>query len=99
MFQKPNPHRDKTSDVFTNSLDGFATTLAVMLAILGGPYLNAMTAPYVIDLARRSYGPDIVHLVELAWMVACFPFVFFAARASIGVALMMAGSFVAYRFL
>ncbi|MDO5632965.1 MAG: hypothetical protein Q4G22_14180 [Paracoccus sp. (in: a-proteobacteria)] len=83
MLENRNSHKDRTQGVFLDSLQGFATVVAVMLAIL----------------ARRSYSPDLVQLVEVGWMIACYPFVFFAARASVSVALMTAGSFVAYRFL
>lgn len=99
MIGHSSPQRDQQRQVFSSSLNGFSTTLAAMLALLGAPYLNELTAPYVVALARRSYGPELVDLVEIAWMIACFPFVFFAARASVGVALMMAGSALAYRLL
>lgn len=99
MFGHDNRDRDRQLQVFSGSLNGFATTLAAMLALLGAPYLNTLTAPYVLALARQSYGPDLVQAVALAWMLACYPFVFFAARASVGVALMVAGSAVAYRLL
>lgn len=96
MFENRNPHRERQQAVFQDSLQGFATVVAVMLA---APYLHALSIPYVTAMARRSYGPDVVQLVEMGWLIACYPFVFFAARASVGVALMMAGSAVAYRFL
>lgn len=99
MFENRNPHRERQQTVFMDSLQGFATVLAAMLAMLAAPVLNQWTAPTVLALARQNYSPDLVQLVEVAWMLACFPFVFFAARASVGVALMMAGSALAYRFL
>lgn len=99
MLENRNTHKDRTQGVFLDSLQGFATVVAVMLAMLAAPPLHQWTAPYVLALARRSYSPDLVQLFELAWMIACYPFVFFAARASVSVALMMAGSAAAYRFL
>lgn len=78
---------------------GFATTAAAMIAMLASPALNEVTAPYVIWLAQRSYPRDVVELITIAWMVACFPFVFFAARAGIGAALTVAGVYLAYRFI
>lgn len=79
--------------------NGFATVAAAMLAMIFAPTLNEMTLPYVIGIARRSYGPDIVSLFEVAWMLLCFPFVFFAARAGIAYALTAAGVYLAYRFV
>lgn len=99
MLENRNSHKDRTQGVFLDSLQGFATVVAVMLAMLAAPYLHAVSIPYVTALARRSYSPDLVQLVEVGWMIACYPFVFFASRASVSVALMTAGSFVAYRFL
>lgn len=78
---------------------GFATTAAAMIAILASPALNEVTAPYVIWLAERSYPRDVVEIMRIAWMIACFPFVFFAARAGIGAALTVAGVYLAYRFI
>jgi len=78
---------------------GFATTAAVMISMLTSPSLNEFTSPYVIWLAQRSYSPDFVEWFRLAWMIACFPFVFFAARAAIGAALTVAGVYLAYRFI
>lgn len=94
-----NPHQEKNRQVFTSAVDGFSVTLAAMLAVFVAPYLNNITAPYVVDIARQTYPPEVVDLIRFAWMVACFPFVFFAARASVGVSLMIAASYVAYRFL
>lgn len=94
-----NPQQDQNRGVFLSSVNGFATTLAVMISVFVAPLLNQYTAPFVVDIAKQTYGPQIVQLIDFGWMVACFPFVFFAARASVGVALMMAGSYVAYRFI
>ncbi len=99
MFGQNNPDREHQQQVAVSSIGGFASVTAAMLAMLGAPYLNELTAEYVVALARRTYPPEIVQLVEFAWLVACFPFVFFAARASIGVALMVGGSALAYRLL
>ncbi len=99
MFDNRNINKERERTVFQDSLQGFATVVAVMLALLAAPVLNQFSAPYVLALARRSYGPDMIALVEMAWLVACYPFCFYAARASVSVALMVAGSAVAYRFL
>ncbi len=78
---------------------GFATTAAAMLAILLGSPFNAITAPYVIALAERSYSYEVVDLIGVAWMILAYPFVFFAARASIIAGLSAAGVYLAYRFI
>ncbi|TYB83479.1 hypothetical protein [Maritimibacter fusiformis] len=78
---------------------GFATTAAAMVAILLGSPFNAVTAPYVIAMAERSYSPEVVDLIGIAWMILAYPFVFFAARASILAALTAAGVYIAYRFI
>ncbi|MGF0538890.1 hypothetical protein ACQQ2Q_12915 [Agrobacterium sp. ES01] len=78
---------------------GFATIAAAMVSIVVSPTLSSATLPYVIGIARQSYPPEIVELFKVAWMLLCFPFVFFAARASIAFALTAAGVYVAYRFI
>jgi hypothetical protein len=78
---------------------GFATTAAAMIAMLASPALNEVTVPYVIWLAERSYPRDVVELIRIAWMIACFPFVYYAAKAGIGAALTVAGVYLAYRFI
>lgn len=98
MFNK-NPQQDANRAVLTSSLNGFATTVAVMAAVIGAPFMYQVTGPYVIALAQRSYPQEFVDMTAIAFQLACYPFVFFAARASLGVALMVAGSWVAYRLL
>lgn len=78
---------------------GFATTAAAMVAILLGSPFNALTAPYVTAMAERSYSYEVVNLIGIAWMILAYPFVFFAARASILAALTAAGVYIAYRFI
>lgn len=78
---------------------GFASVAALMLAMIFAPTISEATLPYVIGIAERSYPPDIVSLFEIAWMLLCFPFVFFAARAGIAYALTAAGVYLAYRFI
>ena len=78
---------------------GFATTAAAMVALLLGAPFNAMSAPYVIALAQQSYSPEIVDVIGVAWMILTYPFVFFAARASIIAGLTTAGVYLAYRFI
>ncbi|MBK0327745.1 hypothetical protein I5535_10620 [Rhodobacteraceae bacterium F11138] len=78
---------------------GFATTVAAMCAILLATPFNTMTAPYVIALAEKSYSYEVADLIGIAWMLMSYPFVFFAARASIIAALTTAGVYLAYRFI
>jgi hypothetical protein len=78
---------------------GFATTAAGMLAMIAAPAMYEMTAKHVVWLAQKSYSQEFVHIIEFAWMIACFPFVFFAARAGIAAALTVAGVYLAYRFI
>lgn len=78
---------------------GFATVAAAMVAILLGAPFNALTAPYVIAMAERSYSYEVVNLIGIAWQCLAYPFVFFAARASILAALTAAGVYLAYRFI
>lgn len=77
--------------------DGFATTLAAMVALILSAPLNEYTNPYVVYFAQRTYAPDLVNLISIAWMFLCWPLVFFAARASIIAGLTAAGVFIAYR--
>ncbi len=100
MYGNNNGHRDPGNRGPGDDLKGgFATTAAAMIAMLASPALNEVTAPYVVWLAERSYPRDVVEIIGIAWMIACFPFVFFAARAAIGAALTVAGVYLAYRFI
>lgn len=95
----PDPRGGGKNSPGDDMKGGFATTAAAMIAMLASPALNEVTTPYVIWLAERNYPTDIVELIRVAWMVACFPFVFFAARAGISAALTVAGVYLAYRFI
>lgn len=92
---RENPRNGPSGDL----QGGFATTAAAMIAMIAAPALNEMTATHVIWIAQKNYPPNIVYIIELAWMIACFPFVFFAARAGIAAALTVAGVYLAYRFI
>ncbi len=93
-FGSPGP-RSPMDDI----KGGFATTAAAMIAVLLATPFNALTAPYVISLAQKSYSQDVVHLIGIAWMLMSYPFVFFAARASIIAALTTAAVYLIYRFI
>lgn len=91
----PNGPRGPMDDI----KGGFATTAAAMVAILLGSPFNAVTAPYVIAMAERSYSYEVVDFIGICWMILAYPFVFFAARAAIIAALTAAGVYIAYRFI
>lgn len=93
-FGPPGP-RSPMDDV----KGGLATTMAAMCALLLGSPFNALTAPYVIALAEQSYSGEVVQLIGVLWQIAAYPFVFFAARASITASLTAAGVYIAYRLL
>lgn len=94
-----NPHRDEHRGVFLSSVNGLATVLAIVIALIGAPFAYNVSAPYVLNLAAKTYGADMVALVDFCWFILMFPLVFFAARASVGVALLVSGSWIAYRFI
>lgn len=77
--------------------EAFASVLAAMVSIILSAPLNEYTQHYVIYLAQRSYAPEIVDLIGIAWMLLCWPLVFFAARASIIAGLTAAGVYIAYK--
>lgn len=99
MYMNPNQNTPGNRGPGTDLQGGFATTAAAMLAMLVAPILDQYSGPYVIYLARQNYAPEIVDLIDIAWTIACYPFVFFAARASIAAALSAAGVYLAYRFI
>lgn len=94
-----NPHRDEHRGVFLSSVNGLATVLALVIALVGAPFLYNVSAPHVLSLAQKTYGPELTSLIDLIWFCLMFPLTFFAARASVGVALLMSGSWIAYRFI
>ncbi len=72
-------------------LDWLSMVAAFMIALLGAPYLNALSQDFVLDIARGSYPPGVVSFIRFSWMVSCFPLSFFAARAALNVSLIMIG--------
>lgn len=97
MYQHPNPHGSGGKDPGDDLKGGFATTAAAMVSIIVSPPLYEFSAPYVWELARRSYRPEMVDFIMVVWMILTWPLTFFAARASIVAALSMAGIYFAYR--
>lgn len=88
----PDGRNDRMS-----SKDGFASVLAAMVSIILSAPLNEYTQPWVIYLAMRSYSAELVQLISIAWMLLCWPLVFFAARESIIAGLTAAGVYAAYK--
>lgn len=99
MFNSTNSGGSGNRGPGTDLKGGFATTAAAMIALLLASPFNTMSAPYVIALARQSYSDEIVDLIGIAWMILAYPFVFFAARASIVAGLTTAGLYLAHRLI
>ena len=78
---------------------GFATCAAAMVSIVISPPFHEFTAPYVWELSRRSYGPEMVNFIMVCWMILTWPLTFFAARAAIIAGLTVAGVYIAYRLI
>lgn len=100
MFNgQPNFGPPQSRSLIDEFKGGFTTVLAAMIAVLLATPFNALTAPYVIALAEKSYSYEVADLIGIAWMILSYPFVFFAARAGIIAALTTAGVYLAYRFI
>lgn len=91
----PSGPRSPTDDI----KGGFASVAAAMVSLILSPPLNEVTSPYVYRLATRTYAPELVDLIMIAWLILCWPLCYFAARASIIAALTAAGVYLAYRFI
>ncbi|QPH54751.1 hypothetical protein [Pontivivens ytuae] len=89
--QMPGPGRDMRG--------GFKTIVAAMIALLLGGLMAKHTVDYIAMVAAMSYPPEIVDLFEIAWTLLCYPFVFFAARASVLFAVTAAGVYLASRLM
>ncbi|QPH54672.1 hypothetical protein I0K15_02500 [Pontivivens ytuae] len=70
-----------------------------MIALLLGGLMAKHTVDYITVVAAMSYPPEIVDLFEIAWTLLCYPFVFFAARASVLFAVTAAGVYLASRLM
>ena len=94
-----NPFNNGPPDNGGGIKDGFSTTAAGMLAMIFGPIVHQHSYPFVEWFALQTYPRDIVSIFEFVWMIACFPLVYFASKASILYALTAAGIYLAYRFI
>lgn len=99
MFNQPGHQGQPPKGPAHDMQGGFATSVAFMIAMLAAPALSEATLPYVRRIALASYPPDLVWLFEIAWWVATFPLVFFAARASVATAITVAGVYLASRLI
>ncbi|MGR3513825.1 MAG: hypothetical protein ACU0GG_13775 [Paracoccaceae bacterium] len=98
MFNRNTPHGEKPG-FFDTLQGGFANTLAAMVALVLSMPLYEYTEPYVYYWASRSYPPGLVDAVVIAWMILCWPFCYFAARASIVAALAGAAIYIGYKLI
>lgn len=82
-----------------SSIMNIATLLAFVAAVFGAPPLYGLTAPYVVQMLSRHYGPQFADLYDLLWMVLTFLLVFIPARAVFYFALTALASGVLYRIV
>lgn len=99
MYQPPYHHGPGGRGPGEDLKGGFATVAAAMVSIVVSPPFHEFTAPYVWELARRSYGPEMVDFIMVIWMILIWPLCYFAARASILAGLTVAGVWIAYRLI
>ena len=92
-------HQPPGGGPFQNSMTAVTSIAAGIAAVLGAPLIYEITAPYFLQLAARSYGRDILALLDVAWFVATYPATFFVARAGFYIALTSAVSLAALRFV
>lgn len=94
-----NKHRDANQSIFVSSMEGLATTLAIVVTIFGAPWLYAVSADWIHDLTLWTWGREWLDLIDLIWFCALFPIVFFATRASLVTAIMAGTVTVALRYI
>lgn len=80
------------------SLMGLTNVLAAIAAMIGAPLIYEFTIPFFLELAARTYGRDMLALMDVVWFALMFPATFFCARAAFFVALTSAATFAALRF-
>ena len=98
MFD-PNNRREANQSMFVSSMEGLATTLAIVVTLFGAPWLYAVSADWIHDLTLRTWGREWVELMDLIWFCALFPMLFFAVRASLATAIMAGAVTVALRYI
>lgn len=91
-------HQPPGGGPFQNSIVAVTSIAAGIASVIGAPLIYEMTAPYFLQLAARSYGRDMLALLDIAWFIFSYPAVFFVARASFYLALTSAVSLAALRF-
>ena len=94
-----NQHREANRSLFMNSMKGLSTWLAAALTLVAAPSLYALTENWAETLAIQLYGWNWADPLQTVWYLLCWPICFFAIRASLVTAVMMAALTAAVRFV
>lgn len=94
-----NEHREANRSLFMSSMKGLSTWLAAALTLIAAPSLYALTKTWAAHLAIQLYGWSWADPLQTVWYLLCWPICFFAIRASLVTAIMMAALTAAVRFV
>lgn len=98
MQQPYDPRQGPQKTTMQSSVDAMANIFAAIAAMILAPLLYDWTRDLFLSAAARSYGRDMLEVLDIAWLVLMYPAVFFTARATIFVALTSGVTALAFRY-
>jgi len=82
-----DPRRGSPKTMMQSSTDAMANIFALIAAMILAPLIYDWTQGWFLSAASRSYGRDMLELLDTVWLILMYPAVFFSARITIFVAL------------
>lgn len=98
MTYPHDPRQGPQKSTMQSSLDAMANIFALIAAMILAPLLYDWTRELFLSAASRSYGRDMLELLDIAWLILMYPAVFFTARVTIFVALTSGVTALALRY-
>lgn len=74
---------DGSKSALLKSLGGFATVAGAIAAMIGAPVLYEWTASAFLSIASQSYSPEVLEILDLAWLGLMYPGIFFATLMTV----------------
>lgn len=98
MSYPNDPRHGPPKSMMQSSTDAMANIFALIAAMILSPLLYDWTRDLFLSAASRSYGRDMLELLDIAWLILMYPAVFFTARITIFVALTSGVTALALRY-
>lgn len=91
-------HKQAAQNLFLSSVTGLANVVAVVTAFFcTGPFYHR-TIGFIDRYVENNYGYGWEDITHICWWIVTALIVFFLARMSVGLAIMMGGIYLITRF-